>query len=79
MKRIKNMIACSAMGAAAACAAAVPMPATTPEEIIALAHRTYEYVARSVPEIELAGLKKELLSWEHSVPSGYTRRPGPFV
>ena len=60
MSRIKNMFACCAVGAAMACAAGVPMPATTPEEIIALAHRTYEYVARSVPEIELAGLKKEL-------------------
>ena len=39
---------------------ACPMPATTPEEIIALAHRTYEYVARSVPEAELTALKNEL-------------------
>ena len=60
MNRIKNMIACCAVGAAVACAAGVPMPAATPEEIIALAHRTYEYVARSVPEKELAALKDEL-------------------
>jgi hypothetical protein len=46
--------------AVAAQGAAVPMPATTPEEIIALAHRTYEYVARSVPERELSALKDEL-------------------
>ena len=60
MKWIKNAIAGCATGAAAACAAGVPMPATTPEEVIALAHRTYDYVARSVPEKELAALKDEL-------------------
>ena len=48
------------IGLAGAAFAAVPMPATTPEEIIALAHRTYDYVARSVPEKELAALKDEL-------------------
>ena len=46
--------------AAVAASAPLPMPATTPEEIIALAHRTYDYVARSVPEKELAALKDEL-------------------
>ena len=40
--------------------ASAPMPATTPEEIIALAHRTYDYVTRSVPEKDLAALKDEL-------------------
>ena len=46
--------------AVVAASAPLPMPATTPEEIIALAHRTYDYVARSVPEKELAALKDEL-------------------
>ena len=60
MKTDRSLILVGLCLAAVACAADVPMPATTPEEIIALAHRTYEYVARSVPETELAGLKTEL-------------------
>ena len=48
------------LAAAAAKGNAVPMPATTPEEIIALAHRTYAYVAQRVSEKELSALKAEL-------------------
>ena len=35
-------------------------PPETPEETLALARRTYDYVAKSVPEDRLAVLKKEL-------------------
>lgn len=63
MNRIKNVIAvCAACAGVTTVvsASAVPMPAQTAEEVIALAHRTAEYVGRSAPAEELKPLLDEL-------------------